>query len=368
MRIVIFNWRDIGHPKAGGAEIATHILARGLARRGHRVTWFTSRHPNSRPVESRDGYRIVRQGSEITCRFRGFVWLRRNRKRVDVVVDEVNTLPFLSRFAKPGHVVLWMHQLAREVWLAEAPPLIGRLGYLAEPFLMKLYQDMPIITISQSSAASFAEFGLRGPISVAEISLLPPILDATANATAGRIGYVGRVTPSKRIGDIIKALAIVKHSVPMAQLFIVGCGPPGELRRLRAVASAQHVASDVFFAGRLDEGKRDGLMSSFYVLAMTSLREGWGLVVSEAARYGVPSVVYSVPGLVDSVQHLQTGLIAKSATPECLASEILTLMNDEPLRNELGRNAQRYLRQFDDSRFVGRVEAVLSRRSLDRAD
>ena len=38
-----------------------------------------------------------------------------------------------------------------------------------------------------------------------------------------------------------------------------------------------------------------------HVLVATSVREGWGLNVSEAAACGTPAIGYSVPGLVDSI-------------------------------------------------------------------
>ncbi len=43
MRILILNWRDVRSPRAGGAELLTHEVARRLVAPGHEVTWFTSR-------------------------------------------------------------------------------------------------------------------------------------------------------------------------------------------------------------------------------------------------------------------------------------------------------------------------------------
>src|SRR5262249_27504876 len=42
-------------------------------------------------------------------------------------------------------------------------------------------------------------------------------------------------------------------------------------------------------------------LAAAHVLVATSVREGWGLNVSEAAACGTPSIGYRVPGLVDSV-------------------------------------------------------------------
>jgi glycosyltransferase involved in cell wall biosynthesis len=358
VKIALFNWRDLHHPKAGGAEVATHRLASGLAARGHDVTWITSAYPGARSGEPRDGYHVVRAGSEVTCRFHGLKWLFDRRNEIDVVIDEVNTLPFLSRLVYPRRVVVWMHQLAREVWRAEAPGIVGAIGYALEPALMAIYARTPIVTISQSSAASFREFGLHGPIHVAEISLEPPSSVAGA-PQAGLVGYVGRLAPSKRVDHIIRALAVVRRDLPFAELAIVGSGSDRETARLTALARDLEVETAVRFYGRVSSEKRDQITRTFDVVAMASLREGWGLVVSEAARYGVPGVVYPVPGLIDAVADGKTGIIADAQTPQALAEGLLRIIKDRTFRDALGAQAMQYLLQFDDERFVGRFEKIL---------
>jgi glycosyltransferase involved in cell wall biosynthesis len=357
VRIVIFNWRDLEHPQAGGAERSTHTLAAGLALRGHSVTWFTSRHRGSTARERRAGYDVVRFGNQLTCRVHALLWLRAHSTKFDVVIDEVNTLPFFSTWIfRP--VVLWIHQIAKEVWLKEAPAVVGQIGYRIEPWLMSVYREAPVATVSQSSAASLEQLGLRGPVHVIENALRPPV-ERTSSPKYGRIGYVGRLAPSKRVDDIIRAVAIVRRSVPQAQLFIVGRGDATEERRLAEVARRLSLDDAVVFCGQLSDEKRDEVLDSLDVLAMASVREGWGLVVSEAARFGVPSAVYPVAGLVDSVQHGETGLVSAAETPEALASCLLDIIKDRAMRARLGAGSMRYIEQFSKERFVSRFEALL---------
>jgi len=40
LRILILNWRDITHPRAGGAEVYTHNIADEWIKEGHSVTLF----------------------------------------------------------------------------------------------------------------------------------------------------------------------------------------------------------------------------------------------------------------------------------------------------------------------------------------
>jgi glycosyltransferase involved in cell wall biosynthesis len=56
------------------------------------------------------------------------------------------------------------------------------------------------------------------------------------------------------------------------------------------------------------------------VLVATGVREGWGLVVSEAAACGTFAVGYDVPGLRDSLR--ATGGVACDPTPSALAEAL----------------------------------------------
>lgn len=69
-------------------------------------------------------------------------------------------------------------------------------------------------------------------------------------------------------------------------------------------------------------------MRSAHLITVTSVKEGWGLIVSEAASQGAPAVVYDVDGLRDSVLRGKGGYIAERNTPEALAEAILQSLNE----------------------------------------
>lgn len=366
MRVVVFNWRDRTSARSGGAEYSTHALAAGLAARGHTVTWFTSRPPGLPAFQESDGYVVARAGSEVSCRFYAARWLRKNRQQLDVVVDEVNTLPFFSPFIVKSRTVLWIHQLAQEVWNAEAPFPIGALGRFAEKYFMRVYRDIPAVTVSKSSAQSLRAAGLRAPVHVVENPLLPPA-GVVSHPQRHLLGYVGRITRSKRVDHVLRALAQVRAVVPDARLEVAGKGDERELRRLRQLASDLDIEPAVTFHGMLSDSERDRMMQRLDVLCLSSVREGWGLVVSEAARFGVPSVVYPVPGLVDSVAAGETGIVVDREDPAALAAGVLALFERPDVRDRLGRGAMRFIEPFTAARFVERFEGVLVERAATAA-
>lgn len=323
MRILILNWRDIRSPRAGGAEVLTHEVARRLAGQ-HAVTWFTSR-PKGQPVhEEIDGIRVVRSGSELTTRLGARAYA--HSQSWDVVVEEINTLPYFAPIWARSPVVLFIPQLAREVWWLEAPRALAAVGYASEPFYLRAYRKVPAITISRSTSDDLARLGHRRgthliPMGVAE----PPLTALPTKRPTGRLLIVGRLTPSKRVDHAVRALAVLRRFLPLALLTVVGDGRDRD--RLVELATSLGVAECVVFTGRVPESEKAALMREHDVLVACAVREGWGLTVTEAARQGTPAVAYDSPGLRDSTVDGRTGLLS-IASPEALALKIQELLRD----------------------------------------
>ena len=149
MHVLLLNWRDLKHPRKGGAEVLTHGIFKRLVDRGHRVTWFASDFPGALARETMDGIDIVRGGNALTVRAHAYRYYQ-SLSDVDVVVDEINTIPFFTPLYARSPVVAFICQLAREVWFYETPAVVGRIGYTIEPFYLRPYRDVPTMTISES--------------------------------------------------------------------------------------------------------------------------------------------------------------------------------------------------------------------------
>lgn len=321
-RLLLLNWRDPWHPRAGGAELVTLRCLERMAKRGWAVEWFSGAYPGAPDREERDGITYVRAGSQATVHIEAF---RRyaGAGDWDIVVDEINTIPFMTPlYFKSPHVVL-MYQLAQEVWLYEMGPIVGRVGRAIEPLYLRPYRNSPVISISKSSIQSLREIGLHG-----EMYLLPLDVDEPADpvvpvkSPSRDVIFLGRVTPSKRIEHSVRAAALMRQRGWAGELIVAGGGEERYVRSLRDLATQLDVP--VRFLGRVSDEHRSDLLRTASALWMTSVREGWGLVVTEAARHGTPSVVYRVPGLVDAVNDGETGYVV-DPTPEALAAGTLRL-------------------------------------------
>jgi glycosyltransferase involved in cell wall biosynthesis len=360
VRILILNWRCPRNPAAGGAEYLTHEIAKRLVAAGNEVEWFSAGFPGAEPEEDLNGVHLVRAGRQWTVHLHAFRrYFRRLSRRFDVVIDEVNTIPFFSPLWADVPVFMLIYQLAREVWWHESPFPINLLGFALEPLYLRFYRRVPVFTESKSTLLDLRRLGFAGSITVVPVgidhapNLVRPMTDDPSFL------YVGRLAPSKRVSDIIQAFDIFQRTSSGARLRLVGEGPPRHVRSLRRLVAGLGLEDSVNFCGRVSSSQKYQMMTEAYALIMASVREGWGLVVTEANSCGTPAIVYDVPGLRDSVQHGQTGLIV-APSPKALAEGMQVLWNDRVLRQRMSTAAANWSASFTADRTVDSIRQVLA--------
>lgn len=316
LRILILNWRDLAHPHAGGAEIYTHRVAQAWVEAGHQVSWLCAAVAGQPSVEQVDGITIVRRGGRHSVyRAARRYWSRQGQGRFDLVVDEVNTRPFeAARWVGDTPVVALVHQVAKEVWFQEFPWPLAFLGrFLVEPVWLRRLRSVPVLTVSRSSAASLASYGLTDLTVVSE-GIDPLTRPEVVREAVPTVVFVGRLTRNKRPDHALEAFRLLRRHVPEAQLWMVGSGPMMEELRRRA-------PSGVEILGRVEEAEKRDRLARAHCLVATSVREGWGLTVTEAAQAGTPTIAYDVSGLRDSVA--ASGGVLVAPNPEALGRALV---------------------------------------------
>ena len=323
VRILIFNWKDRANPAAGGAERFTESVAAELIARGHKVTLFASRVDGRPATEIVDGTRIVRSGGRLTVyRAARRFWHAQSSGAFDIVVDEINTRPFLTpRWVHGTPIVALIHQLAREIWSYETPfpaSLLGR--YALEPWWLRAYRDVPALTVSESSAESLRRFHGWRDITVVPEGWSPHPVPNIPKEPVPTVVFLGRLVAMKRPEGAIAAFQTLVNRFPAAQLWMIGDGRL--LERLRASAPP-----GVVFLGRVGDEALRVRLARAHILVATSIREGWGLNVSEAAACSTPTIGYDVPGLVDSIPASGGALV--DPTPGALGRELVRVFRRE---------------------------------------
>jgi glycosyltransferase involved in cell wall biosynthesis len=346
MRIAMLSWRSPGHPQSGGAETLTFEILKRSASRGHEVTWFAASSPDSFENETIDGVRFVRRGRQWTVHFRAWRWLRRHQNEFDVVVDQINTLPFLTPlYIQEPRRRLLIFQTAREYWWRQTRGLfrlVAPLGYLVEPLYLKAYRSTRTITISESTQVELAGLGIpRARISVIPMAIASPALDELRpKERPFRLIVIGRLTPAK-----FDAFARVHNVIPNSVLDVVGSGDLKYQAKLERNIAKRGLRDAATFHGRVSDERRAELLARAHVHVFTSHREGWGLTVTEAGACGTPTVGYDAPGVRDSIRD-QRLLGEMREGPAGLAKRIVTLYEDPLLYEEVREETWRFARSL----------------------
>ncbi len=327
----------------GGCERWYRAVAQRLAAR-HRVTYLTRTQwnvhetPDAPPgveVIGLDGGRQLytasgRRRIAPPLRF-GIAVLRhllRNRRRYDVVhTCSFPYFPLISAAMAqaaggPKVVTDWV-----EVW----PPdywrdYLGRAGGAAGAAVQKLCISLtgPAFTLSTLAAEVLRQHGYRGtPVVLKGIydgPILPPPAEMKREPL---VVFAGRHIPEKQVSVIPDAIAIARRQIPGLRGLIFGDGPerPRVLKEIARLGLEDAIECPGFKSWK----EIDCAMGRALCLLLTSRREGYGLVVVEAAARGTPSVV--VEGADNAATSLVAdginGFVAPSAQPAALAEAII---------------------------------------------
>lgn len=356
MRVLWLAWKDINHPKWGGAEVVLTELMERQAQEGHQLTLLTSRYPGAAARERLpNGIEVIRVGSNrYTHPTQALLYyLRHLRGKFDLIVETVNTAPYFSLLFKgKSRGVALYHQLARDIWFFESKPPISHLGYyVVEPLSTWLLgrAKARLITVSNSTKQDLLRYGWREEKVhiISEGIHIEPIsqLDGIAKYDHPTMICFGGIRSMKRTLDQIIAFEVAKKKIPSLQFKLAG-DAPGEygITTLKRIKDSPY-AKDIEYLGRISKAEKIALMQRAHLIAHTSVKEGWGLVVTEAASQGTPAVVYDADGLRDSVRHGRTGLVT-APDPAHLAEAIVNLLTNHTLYEKLRRNAWEWSKEI----------------------
>lgn len=363
MRILILNWRDVRHPKSGGAELVTMEHAKGWVAAGNSVTWLTASYKGAKKESRVEGVDFVRRWGSLTVYVYAPIYLLANAKRFDVIVDEVHGFPFFSPLFTRKPVIVFIHEIAGEIWDSMFPFPKNILGKLLERWYFRVYKHCLFWTDATSTAQEITQRG----ISIKQCNVIPcPVIP---NAPHRRMTkevnpvylFVSRVVRMKGIEEVIKAFSFIVREEPLARLWIVGGGELSYIQELKRMLKEYSVEKRVTFFGVVSEETKYHLMAKSHIFLHASVKEGWGLVVLEAASVGTPSVVYNVPGLRDVVKNGKTGIICRENSPREMAREAMMLYKNKTLYRSLQENGYAWVKSLHWSDVIKQSMEVLQK-------
>lgn len=164
----------------------------------------------------------------------------------------------------------------------------------------------------------------------AEIDVLP------SNVTKKRVMTAGRLVHQKNFASLVRAWKNVSIKHPDWMLDIYGEGPlKGDLEKQIESLGLKEI---VHLRGITREMFKEMSQSSLFVLS--SIYEGFGLVIVEAMSCGLPVVSYACPcGPKDIIEEGKDGFLVEVNDEQTLAARINQLIEDEELRRQMSQAA-----------------------------
>ena len=365
-RIHMLAWRDLEDVEAGGSEVHAGEVARLWAEAGLEVVMRTSYAQGHTARATRDGYQVIRKAGRymVFPRAAGSEALHRYGKR-DALVEIWNGMPFFSPLWATGPRVVFLHHVHADMWKMVLPPNLARMGDVLERRVApQIYRRSRMITLSPSSKQEMLDIGFKAD----RIEVIPPGVDrrftpgGTRSSTPLVVG-VGRLVPVKRFDRLIRAVTSARASAPDLELLLVGTGP--DKPALEELVESLDATSFVRFAGRVSDDQLVDIYRSAWAVASSSVREGWGMTLTEAAACGTPSVATRIPGHTDAVAEGQSGLLVDDDAD--LARQLARIATDPQLRATLHRGALEHAAGFTWSVTATRILEALAQEARPRS-
>jgi glycosyltransferase involved in cell wall biosynthesis len=344
LRVAVLSWRDSTHPEGGGAERYLERIASDLAADGCQVTVYCARHRQAPATDHRLGVRFRFGGGRFGVYPAALLrlWLARwsRRNRPDVVLDVHNGVPFFARLVAGCPVVVLVHHVHREQWRVVFGRRLAAIGWWLESRVSpRLHRGCQYIAVSTVTRRELIELGVR-PDDVAVVhngGTEPPRGTPVPRDPAPSLVVLGRLVPHKRVEHAMDVVAALRAELPGLTLRVIGEG--WWRQQLERHAQALGIEQLVRFEGFVPEARKEELLARSWLMLAPSVKEGWGLMVMDAAAHAVPSIAYEdAGGLSESIVHGSSGLLVQDRAELIAATR--RLLNDHELRTSLGRSAR----------------------------
>jgi glycosyltransferase involved in cell wall biosynthesis len=334
-------------PDIGGSGTRFYKIAERLSQR-HEIDIFTLGHAHIQYEER--GFHVYRFNSD-KLPFQSY---RLNRvighsvstffqllfRSYDVIdVDIWPIIPFFSvKIAKPYAPTIASWNVA---WPFSFNNTISKISLMLAYIVSKL--STYNITVS-----NFARTALLKQLTInpEKIEVIPNGIDdaffkAKLEPQRGRIIFVGRLEPQKRLDLILEAFKIFKKKVDAAELHIIGSGPlyPQLLKASRKI-------NGVYLHNSISANKKSELISQLrksWVFISASEFESYGLSIAESLSIGLPVVLTQTPynaAINELVKHKCNGLIVEHNKPKAIAKALEELYKNHKLWIKLSQNAK----------------------------
>lgn len=318
--------------QSGGAERVISILTKHLLQCGYHVEILLYHdQPVFYTMPANLKITSVKKETGSTNLLKNILWMHRFfKENADIVISFLapfNMLALVAHFGLKSKIVVadrndprhipsnWLWRKMRDILYRGANAVVVQTKRNREYFSKYIQAKTSII---------------YNPVDLGEkrgLALRTPKKD--------KIVCVGRQIPQKNQSLLLKAFASIHSRFPSYALVFYGNGP---LRTtLEQEAERLGVSSQVFFAGNVKNVFDEIADARLFVL--TSRYEGMPNVLIEAMCLGLPVISTNVSGTDELIKNGKSGFVVPQNAPEKLAEAMETVLSDEKLQSDLGKQA-----------------------------
>jgi glycosyltransferase involved in cell wall biosynthesis len=332
----------------GGLERYYDGLARGLLA-SHSVSYITrSVEGGDSGDASRHPYRIIEVAPASAYYGRGgkrrlwppvrfgigvFLHLLRHARSYDVV--QCASFPFFSVIAsrlalsargrRAKLVVDWLEIWTLEYWITYAGPVAGRIGYLIQQVCMRApdysltYSKLHLSRLPAHRSAVTRLTGLAADLPTPRVPSAPRL-------SGPLVVFAGRHIPDKQPSLVPAVIREARRKDPSIRCLLIGDGPEHG-----AVASAireEGLEDAIDLPGFVRESELAEALGNAACLLLPSMREGYGLIVIEAAAFGTPCVTIDSGdnAAKELIEPGVNGFVAADSTPPAVAAAVIEVI------------------------------------------
>lgn len=158
--------------------------------------------------------------------------------------------------------------------------------------------------------------------------------------------FVGRLEKRKGLNYLLEAYKQVKQEISNSRLIIVG--PGIRLRHKYEKKVRQNGLKDVVFIGYATYSELPRYYKTADIICSPATgQESFGIVLLEAMAAGKPIIASNIEGYTSVLTHGAEGLLVPPRNAEKLTQALISLMTDEPLRQQLGAKGRLKAMEYD---------------------
>jgi len=351
--------KDLGF--AGGAERRLALLAKEIVKQGFGVSFITY-GDGGKTVVHLDNIRVIKvykrdDVPRLNPLIKAWhVWNALRKANVDIYLESPGLAGIVSLFCRlRGRKSIL--SIASELDIMKKPAAQNRKFYLILAHKLNIKVANSVIAQSESQKKMLSEnFGQESIIIKNPFRL--PNKEMPDKHSPPLILWVATVKPLKQ-AELFLELA---KAIPEAKFQMIGGSALGEEQYFVTIQEAAGGILNLDFLGFIPHDKIRHYFSRGSILVNTSIIEGFPNTFLEAWAAYTPVVSLNADPDEVICRH-KLGFHSKSF--EQMVEDVITLLNDEELRGEMGRNGREYVEQEHDIQKIATQYAALFKQLVD---